>query len=251
MKIKSLILISLIIFSLTIPLSQARPVSVNITGPTTVGINDTYEYKIVVSGFFEEYGFHLFLSGNNLTGATKNELYGYSFNTNIFYANVTFPSVPEVVYIYVLGIGINNGSNPVSTISYIKVNVIKSTPISVEIKNPSQYKVSNVTVTFFLNGKYIGTSNISSINPNGTASATLYYVGSFVQGVNVISVRINSQVLKFSNGSNVTSIYFNYGPLPNYTWVWYTFAGIAIVIIFFVLMFRSSRKTTNIPKWKR
>ncbi|MGC8663473.1 MAG: hypothetical protein ACP5SF_03095 [Thermoplasmata archaeon] len=251
MRSKSLIIISLIVLSLLIPISQGKAVSVNIFGPGTVGANETYEYKIVVNGFFSEYGYHLFLSGTNLTGATENELYGYSNSSNVFYVNITFPSETQTVYIFVMGIGINNGTSPVYSETNIQVKVIKSIPIYVEIKNPSMYQVRNVTVTFFLNGKYIGTTVINSIPSNGTANATFNYVGNFTQGVNTISVRINSQVLKFSNGSNVTNIYFNYGPVPNYNWVWYTFAAVVIVIIFLILIMRSNKKRPALPKWKK
>ncbi len=251
MKLKHIMIISIIILSLVLPVSQAKPISVNISGPMTVGVNDTYQYKIVVTGFFTEYGFHLFLTGSNLTGATKTELYGYSNTSNVFYVNITFPSIPQTVYIYVMGIGYLNGSSPQYTITYLQVKVVKSVPISVVIKNPSQYEINNITVTFLLNGNYIGSSKISSIAPNGTANATLYYAGNFTEGVNVITVRINSQLLKFSNGSNSTQIYFNYGPLPNYSWVWYAFAGVLIVVIFFIVLFRPGKKMPSMPKWKK
>lgn len=252
MKLRSVLIISIIVLAILLPVSDAKPISVNISGPSMVGTNDTYQYKIVVSGFFTGYGYRLFLTGANLTGpATKTELYGYSNTSNVFYVNITFPSTPQTVYIYVMGIGYVNGSAPAYEITYLPVKVVKSIPISVTIKNPSQYQITNVTVSFILNGNYIGTSTVNSISPNGTATATIYYVGNFTQGVNVITVRINSQVLKFSNGSNITQIYFNYGPVPNYDWVWYTFAGVIITVIFLIIMFRSGKKMPSVPKWKK
>lgn len=252
MKIRTLLIISIITLMVFLPVSEAKPISVNISGPSIVGTNGTYEYKITVSGFFTAYGYHLFLAGTNLTGpATKTELYGYSNTSNVFYVNISFPSVPQTVYIYVMGIGYINGSKPVYTITYIPVKVVKPIPISVTIKNPSAYQITNVTVSFILNGNYIGSTTVDSIGPNGTATATFNYVGNLPQGVNVITVRINSQVLKFPNGSNVTNVYFNYGPLPNYDWVWYIFIGIFIVVLFLIVAFRSGKKMPNVPKWKK
>jgi hypothetical protein len=242
----------ILIFSLIIPVSQARGLNVEIYGPTTVGTNGTYEYKIVLNGYFDGYGYHLFLTGSNISGGTTNELTGLSYSTNVFYVNITFPSTPETVYIYVMGIGIVNGSSQkVTSINYIQVNVIKSIPIQVKIKNLQPFEVKNITVSFFLNGKLIGNSTIQSISPNSTANVTYNYIGSFENGVNTISVRLNTNLVKFSTGSNVTTIYFYYGKPPNYDWLWYLLAGIVIFTVAIIYLYSAGKKRPGSPKWKK
>ena len=251
MKILPFFLIFLIIFSSFVTISDGRGISVDIYGPTIVGTNGTYQYKIVVNGYFDEYGYHLFLTGENMSGGTTNELVGNSYYSNVFIVNLTFPSQPQTVYIYVMGIGIVNGSSPVTTTNYLQVNVVKSIPINLKIKNTAPYEIKNINVTFYLNGKIIGNSTISSIGPNSTTNVTYYYVGTFENGVNVIYARLNSNVVKFSNGSNVTSINFYYGTPPNYTWLWYLLIGIVLFSIAILFFYTSAKKRPNLPKWKK
>lgn len=245
------ILITFILFaSVLIPVSQARGITVDIYGPTTVGTNGTYEYKIVVNGYFDGYGYHLFLTGSNLTGGTTQELAGFSYSTNTFTVNITFPSRPGVVYIFVMGIGVVNGTGEkTTTINYLQINVLKSIPITLTIKNTEPYEIKNVTVSFFLNGKLIGNAT-ANLGPNSTSNITYNYVGTFQNGVNVITARLNTNLVKFSTGSNVTTLYFYYGTPPNYDWLWYLLAGIVLFTVA-IIYFYTYGKKTGVPKWKK
>ncbi len=252
MKILPFFIVFLLLIASFVSISSARGVTVEIYGPTTVGTNATYQYTIVVEGYFDGYGYHLFLTGENMSGGTTNELTGFSYTTNTFKVNVTFPSKTGVYYIYVMGIGEVNGSIEKSTaITYLKVNVVKSIPIELKVKNTAPYEIKNVTVTFFLNGKLVGNSTIGSISPNSTANVTYYYIGTLENGVNVINARLNSNVVKFSTGSNITTLYFYYGKPPDYTWLWYLLAGIVIFTVAIIYMYSAGKKRPGAPKWKK
>ncbi|MGB9814366.1 MAG: hypothetical protein ACPLVI_00240 [Thermoplasmata archaeon] len=241
----------IIIFSL-FPFSQARGLTVDIYGPATVGTNGTYEYTIVINGYFDGYGYHLFLTGSNMSGGTTEELTGLSYTTNTFKVNITFPSRPETVYIYVMGIGIVNGSPEKTTsINYIQVNVVKSVPITLTLKNTEPYEIKNISISFFLNGRFIGTSNVSSMGPNSTVNVTYNYIGTFENGVNVLSARLNTNLVKFSSGSNCTTLYFYYGTPPNYDWLWYLLAGITLFTLAIIYFYSSGKKRPGAPKWKK
>jgi len=251
MKI-SRILTALILFSLLIlPLSEARGISATIEGPTVVGTGETCHYKIYVNGYFDEYQIHVLLAGENLTGASPiNETFNSSAN-NVFNVNITFPTVPGTVYIYVQSVGIVNGSQPSINITYLQVKVIKSIPFIVKVKNPTPYTIKNVNVTFYLDGSFAGNVTVPSISPNSTVNVTYNYVGIISNGTHTLKAIINSNVLEFSTGSRSYTIQFYYGKPPDYTWVWYVIAFIVIISIFFYYTFSQSKKRPALPKWKR
>ncbi len=251
MKVSHIISIIIIFSLIIVPLSDARAISSTITGPTMVGTGQTYQYKIYVNGYFDEYQIHVLLAGQNLTGAIPiNETFNSSSN-NVFTVNITFPSTPQTVYIYLQAVGIVNGSKPAIDITYLPVKVIKPIPFIVKVKNPTAYKIENVNVTFYLDRSMLGNVTVPSISPNSTINVTYNYVGIISNGSHTLTATINSNVLEFSSGSRTYSIEFYYGKPPDYTWVWYIIAFIVIIIIFFYFTFSQSKKRPSIPKWKR
>ena len=231
-------------------ISMASPIYVNVTGPTYVGTNTTETYTIYVNGYFYKYGYHLFLTGENLSGLKQVEYTGMS-SKGVFKVNITFPATPQVVELAVMGIGYyENSSTPYTQIYYYKINVVKSIPFTVRIYNPSSLIIKNVTLSYYLNGNFIGNQTVSSINPGQYENITYYYVGTLNQGTNSLVVKINSSVLKFSNYSNVYTMNFYYGSPPNYSWAWYLFAVVVVIVVFLILMAEFSRRKPR-PKWKK
>jgi hypothetical protein len=257
MKGKSVIilLICLILF-VTIylsPLTNASAVNVKVYGPSLVSTNQTIEYKIVVNGFFKVYGYQLFLSGKNLVGALPvQEVSGRSNSTNIFFTNITFPSTPQTVYIYVQGIGSTNNVNVSNTAQY-PIKVVYPIILKAEVHNSATITLYNIHVNFYFDNKYIGNQTISLISPNTTQSANFSWIVSSVgNGEHTVKYAVNSTYLYFNNGQNSYQYQIYVGKAPNYSWVWYTF--VIVVVALGVLLFLSlagSKKRPPTPKWKK
>ncbi|MGC8691623.1 MAG: hypothetical protein ACP5RZ_01200 [Thermoplasmata archaeon] len=244
-----LLFIIMLLFSSSFSLSS--PVTVNVSGPSMVGANTTHEYSISVNGYFYKFGYHLLLTGENLSGLKQVEYTGISYNGH-FKINITFPSMPQTVILVIMGFGYyENSTIAYSQIVKYTINVVKSIPFIVKITNPSSMWIYKVNISYYLNGQFIGNQTVNSIGPNQQENITYYYVGTINSGTNYLTVKLNSSVLKFSNYSSVYTIGFYYGQPPDYSWVWYIFAVVVIVIIFFIYMAEFSRKRRPRPKWKK
>lgn len=257
MKFKHIIILFISVILLatiyTAPITNASPVNVTVVGPSIVGTNQTIEYKIVVNGFFKDYGYQLFLTGPNLVGALPvDEITGTSNVTNIFYTNITFPSQPETVYIMVMGIGGTGTENVTSTLQYA-VKVVYPVIFTAEVHNTASITIYDVPVSFYFDNRYIGNETIPTISPNSTAEANFSWIVSSVgNGEHTVKFVINSTYIYFNNGLNNYQYQIYIGTPPNYSWVWYTFAIVVVVIgVLLFLVSAGSRQRLPAPKWKK
>ncbi len=257
MRFKSIIIlfISAILLATlySVPLTNASAVNVTISGPSLVATNQTIEYKIVVNGFFKDYGYHLFLSGENLVGALPvQEITAYSNSTNIFYTNITFPSQPQTVYIMVQGIGGVDNSNVTNTAEY-PVKVVYPVIFTATVYNSAAIKLYNIPVNFYFDNVYIGNQTIAEINPNSTAEANFSWVVSSVgNGQHTVKFVVNSTFIYFNNGQNSYQYQIYIGNPPNYSWVWDLFVIVVVLIAVLLFLFSAgSKKRLPTPKWKK
>jgi cbb3-type cytochrome oxidase subunit 3 len=257
MRAKSIVIlfISMILLATiySVPFTNASAVNVTISGPSLVGTNQTIEYKIIVNGFFKDYGYHLFLSGENLIGALPvEEITGYSNTTNIFYTNITFPSQPQTVYIMVQGIGGTGNANVTNTAQY-PVKVVYPIILTATVHNSAAITLYNIHINFYFDNVYIGNQTIYVIHPNSTAETNFSWIVSSVgSGQHTVKFVVNSTFIYFNNGQNSYQYQLYIGNAPNYSWVWYTFAVVVILIGVLLFLFSAgSRKRLPTPKWKK
>jgi hypothetical protein len=78
------------------------------------------------------------------------------------------------------------------------------TKLVASIKNPSEFNLTAINVTFEVNGKYVG-SKIVNISRNSTENVTFQWVsGNLPTGIYTVTISINSRIVQLQNGNSYT-----------------------------------------------
>ncbi len=259
MKVHTFLSILLLIFSaLYILPGNASAVAINmhIEGPSVAATESNVTYKISLEGFFDYYKCTMLISGKNLTGAKPVTQVIQQNSKGVFIFTLTTPKVPQRLYISFSGFGILNSTNETSWIDRkVVLDVKEPKVITVKIKNPQTYEVTNVNLTFYVDGKYIGYVVVDKISPNSTKTVEYRWVpAGLSDGVHTLKVKIASDGVVFENGETVYTYDFYYGTPPNYDYFYYASVAILIALIFLVALIIlgkvGRRSSVKKPKWK-
>lgn len=228
--------------------------AMHVEGPTTVATNDTVHYTVMINGVFDTYKCSLLIGGKNLTGASPlNQVEKTSYDGK-FKFDIQTPDSPQRIYLYFKGYGIINSTNQTKIFEKrLSVNVKKPFMINVNIKNIEKYPISNVTVEFYVDGKYIGSTVIDKVSSNSTKNVVYKWVPTISRGSHKLMVKVSSGGVIFENGKNYYIKEIYYGTPPSYEWVLYSGIGVIIVLsslLTLMLMGKKGRKHTAKPKWK-
>jgi hypothetical protein len=226
----------------------------HIEGPTVAAINTTISYKVSISSIFDSYRCTLIMGGQNLTGASPVNQVIKNSTTGNFVFQVKTPSTPQRIYLDFKAYGMMNNTQGMKIFERkIYVDVKNAYTIVTEIKNSEKYPVYNVTVDFYLDGRFIGNKTVSKINANSTAKVTYEWVPDVDNGPHKLEVKVSSTGVVFPNGkqSYVREIYV--GNPPNYQWAFYLgiASAVALGVMFVLLFLRRGHGHRSEPKWKK
>ena len=244
---------------LSVPLIVTTSVSegygiMHVSGPSIVATNDTAHYTVTINGEFDVYKCTLLMGGENLSNAEPlGEVKKMNYN-GVFKFDIHTPIIPQRIYLNFKGIGIINSTNT-TKIFEKKLIVEVKTPfmINVKVRDIENYDIRNVTVRFYIDGNYIGSTVINKILANSTKNVGYKWVPSISEGAHQLKVEIDSKGIVFENGKNyyVREIY--YGNPPSYDWVLYSGIGAIVALstlLVFIMMGKKGRKQQAKPKWK-
>ncbi|MCL4325796.1 MAG: hypothetical protein M1481_03075 [Candidatus Thermoplasmatota archaeon] len=264
-KTKKVLLISIISFIIILSFSgiiannvQAKvypEVTVIVSGPTLTAINQSYFYNITVAGGPATdggiYQYHAYLVGKNISAiavAPANS----SSKSGKFVVNITMPAIAQTVTLVVTG-NSTLGNITKNSTEKIPINVIKPLLIHSIIYNRGLITLDNVTVEFYLDGTFIGSSLVPSILPFTNASVFFNYtVASLPTGYHTVKVVVNNTMIVFSNGKNYETITFYVpGPPPNYTLIYeLTAVSVTVAIVLIIILYMGSKKKKKpVKKW--
>lgn len=258
MKGTGLILSLLIFLSFLymFPLSSgASSAGMHVEGPTVVAMNTTVQYKVYINGDFDMYKCTLLIGGQNLSGAEPlSEVLKTSYD-GYFTFDVTTPNATQTIYLDFRGYGLVNSTHKVKVFERkLAVEVKKSYTIVANVKNVENYTITNVTVNFYIDGRYIGNTTVDKIGANSTKQVKYIWVPDVGDGEHVLEMRLIEKGVMFENNKVSYSRTIYIGNPPNYDWVGYL--GIATLITLaslftFMLMGKKHGKRENAPKWKK
>lgn len=247
-----LLVIAMFVFSalaMSADASTSTNGPISVTGPSSVAINSTFNYSVNVQQIFTNYSVIMIVSGYNLTGASPTSpayKTGVSSGPNTF--AVKAPSVTTTMFLLFQVIG--NMTNHAKYYYNItsKVAVEQFTTLKAAIKNPSQFSLSSINVTFKVNGKYAG-SEIVKISKNSTQNVTYQWVsGLLPSGVYTVNVYVNNTIVKLQNGNSYTFQVQSGNPYVIYIYIGIiAFFAIIIVVLFIANYYARKRR----PKWKK
>lgn len=221
---------------------------ITVSGPSSVAVNSTFNYSVNVQQIFKNYSVAMIVSGYNLTNAKP---VSPSYENNITVGptvfEVTAPSVATTMFLLFEVKGHLNGrSYYYNLTSTVKVKTF--TTLQTAIKNPTEFQLTNVNVTFKVNGKYVG-ATIVNISKNSTSNVTYEWVsGRLSPGIYSVTVLINSTVVKLQNGNTYTFKILSGNPYTIYIYIG-IIAFFAIIIAVSMISGYYARKRR--PKWKK
>ncbi len=227
--------------------NSSGPVSV--TGPSSVAINSTFNYSVSVQHIFSNYSIAMILSGYNLTGASPiSPEYRTDIRAGPTILNVTAPSVATTLYLFFQVVGnMPDGARYTYNVTS-KVLVKQFTVLKTSIKNPSQFSLSSINVTFNVDGKYAG-SKIVNISANSTQNVSYEWVsGVLPAGIYTVNVYVSNSLVKLQNGNIYTFQIQSGNPFVIYIYIGIiAFFGIIIAVLIIASYYARKRR----PKWKK
>lgn len=173
-----------LLLALALPAAFAQvtgPLVATVTGPAGVAPAQTAYYNVTVSGGPTgnvSYTVTYYVRGDNTTGAAP--LLGTpgstSGNGTTFQLNVTTPAVEETLTL-VVTVGASVSGAPVeNTTTSFAITVTQPIILSATFHNSSSTAAVNVTVRWYVDNVFVGTSLIQRIAANGDATTTFSWL---------------------------------------------------------------------------
>ncbi|MEM3256802.1 MAG: hypothetical protein QXX75_01925 [Thermoplasmatales archaeon] len=250
MRILGFLLVLIALSSLLIPTSFGNTSQgpVTVVGPSSVAVNSSFNYTVYVQDIFSNYSVSMILSGYNLTGASPvSPTYDKDLTSGPAVFNIKAPTVPTTLFLYFQVVGNLRGQKYYYNLSsVVKVNTV--TILSASIRNPTDFNITGVNVTFAVNGKYVG-STIVNISRNSTENVTYQWVsGNLPSGIYTVTVSLNSTLLKLQNGGS-----YSFKIQAGNPFISYIYIGIAafLIIIVTVALISGYYARKRKPKWKK
>ena len=236
------------VFSVIESADAAASGPVTVTGPSSVAINSSFNYTVKVQQIFTNYSATMLVSGYNLTGASPiSPTYHTNLRNNQTVFSIKAPSVATTLFLLFQVRGnIDNHSYYYNLTSVVAVKAF--TNLVAQIKNPSEFNLTAINVTFEVNGKYVG-SKIINISSNSTENVTYQWVsGNLPTGIYTVTISINNKLVQLQNGNSYTFKIQSGNPFTVYIYIG-IIAFLAIIIV--VMMIASYYTRKRRPKWKK
>ena len=192
------------------------------------------------------YSIRFWITGSDLTGGLPLPASPQTQQTNVtghFRFNVTAPRKEQAITVVV---EINSTAGRVTEKGTVTraVTVIAPIVFSATFRNPGGAAALNVPVKFYVDGKFVGATNLSRVDPNGTGTATFSYLpAGLAPGSHTVRVEADlnrNGIIEPDKGEvSVTDVFYKKD--FELTWPW---AGLAIVVIVFfsALIVRARRR---------
>ncbi len=255
MRVLPLILSMVIILSFlpATSLGEAK-LNMSVDVPTVVGNGEKFKCKITFPKGYDVYYYHLVLFGYNLTnGGPTNMINGSSNKTNVFFVNITAPEyAPQTIGIYVEGKA-KIADKWAFSKRTVYIKVVKSLKFSVTLECMEGFEASNITVYFYIDGKYIGNTTVNGLQAGKNATATFVWVPKNIQeGWHKVVAKIVDEGVVFTQTGNKTySMEFYYGKYEPVNWGPILFAISSFVAFLFIFLTTREIGKRRKPKWAK
>jgi len=230
----------------------APPLSSTLTLPSYIGEGQNFTMYVNDTLGFSNYSVTVYVAGENMTGASPSFSYHNTSKSPDFKVNIRAPLYSETLYIQTFSTAGYNGKIVSSPKYNTSITVISPIIFSVTLTNPGNGYVKNLTVNFYLDGTLIHSEIVSSIPPSGSVNVTYNYTNpSLSTGTHTLGVSTSNPLVEINGRTGLVTMSFYYGSPPNYTWIYYV---AAVVAVFMGLMAygagRRNKPKVSKPKWK-
>lgn len=201
---------------------------------------------------FTNYTVTVYFSGDNLTGfAPSNTFHNFSASNPDFVLEVTAPNVKQQMT-FMVKTTADSSSGAKSFVSTYKINVIPPIYLHAAVTNKNTVSLYNVTVNFYVDNTYVASRTITTIGAGQTQNLNYTWLAPYISnGEHTLEVQVNNTMLSINGGGNSVTTHFYYGNPPNYNWIYYI---VAVVAIFMLVLAMGSGRRPKVgerrPKWR-
>lgn len=209
-------------------------------------INNTYG--------FSNYTVTVYFSGENLTGFTPTNTYhNFSTSNPDFSFKLTAPNSTQQMQFTVRTSAVSSTGATVTSSSTYTVNVIHPIFLHAAVTNKNSVPLYNVTVNFYVDNGYVASKTISELNASQSTLVNYTWLNPYLsKGEHTLEVQVNNTLISVNNGGSSVSSHFYYGNPPNYNWIFYI---VAVVAVFMLVMAMGAGRRPRVgerkPKWKK
>jgi len=236
------------------PLASAQTtVTGNLSGPIALAPSGTAKFYLNVTGgpASEAPGnvtIRAYITGSDLTGGLPQKSSPHTASSNgtgTFNFNVTAPQKEQVITL-VVEINSTAGGRTERTTLSRAITVVTPIILTATFRNDGGSAAVNVPVKFYIDGKLAGSTNISRINPAGSATAKLTYLPvGLTPGPHTVRVEadLNKNGVIEPDKGEVAIVDVFYKKDFELTWPWAVLImGIAVSLSYLVIRARRRRR---------
>ena len=228
------------------------PLSSTLTLPSYIGEGQNFMLYVNDTPGFSNYSVTVYISGQNMTGASPSFSYHNTSKSPNFIIKIKAPLYAQTLHMQVFSTGTYNGNKASSPKYNTSIRVIAPITFVVDVSNPGAGYVKNLTIYFYMDGTLVHSEVLSSIAPGSSVNVTYNYTNPAIStGVHTLGVSASNPLIDINGKTGLVTIKFYYGSPPNYTWIYYVAAVVAIFMA--LLAYSSGRRNkpkVSKPKWK-
>ncbi|MCW6169008.1 MAG: hypothetical protein LVQ96_03780 [Thermoplasmatales archaeon] len=230
----------------------APPLASTLTLPSYIGEGQNFTLYVNDTTGFSNYSVTVYIAGQNMTGASPSFSYHNTSKSPNFAINFKAPFYAQTLHMQVFSTGNYNGKTVSSPKYNTSIKVIAPITFVVSVSNPGTGYVKNLTIDFYMDSTQVHSEVISSLGPGSSVNVTYNYTNPAISnGVHTLGVSTSNPLIEINGKTGLVTIKFYYGSPPNYTWIYYV---AAVVAVFMALLAysagRRNKPKVSKPKWK-
>lgn len=222
--------------------------------PYYVYTGQNFEMYVNNTGGFSNYSVTVYFSGQNMTGfSPTNTYHNFSSSQPDFGFQVKAPNGTQQMKFLVKTSAVSSSGATETFTSTYTVNVISPIFLHATVTNTKQVPLYNVTVNFYVDNSYVTTKTIQSLGSGQTVLLNYTWLNPYLNnGEHTLKVEVNNTLISINNGGSSVTTHFYYGSPPNYNWIFYI---VAVVAVFMFVMAMGAGRRPRVgerkPKWRK
>lgn len=243
------LLASAFVLLLLPPPSAAQTITAQVQGPPALVPSQLAQYNITVSGWPEgvpvNYTVEYYITGANVSGGTPSKATpGRTTTTKSrFVVNVTAPTAEQTITLQV-SVSAKGDTGPAENASaQTTIVVVKAIALSVTFHNASAVTALNVTVRWYVDNAYAGSSRVAQIAPLADTTVSFNYLPTALSaGQHTVRAEADlngNGVIEPSQGEVAVSDFFYHNvQSPSTGWSYLLGVGVFFAVLLAVLIVR-------------
>lgn len=234
--------------------ARAQTLQALISGPTALAPSAIAAYNVSITGGpsagVVNYSIQYYIAGTNVSGGAPLLASPGRTNTNktLVRVNVTAPPNEQVITIRFTVTAKDTSGTEENTTAEYTVAVLKPVLLTVTFHNAAPTAAANVSVRFYVDGVYVGSSKVARFAANGNTAVTFNYVpAGLAAGQHQVRAEADLNgdgVIQADQGEVAVSDFFYHSvQATSAGWTWLLGMGVFAIAFFAVALVRRRGQT--------